>query len=112
MKYFFAQDDSCHWYMIPVEKRTRWNEVNKMDIDTDEGYEAWQEFNDYLTGGGIGDIEFSIDDKAEQQLEQMAKALERLKVNCDSVTLAVITKALADYNNYLKQGEDEKGQKG
>lgn len=59
-KYFFAQDDSCHWYMIPAEKRQRWNEVNKMDIDTDEGYEAFQEFEDYRTGGGISDIEFLI----------------------------------------------------
>lgn len=59
-KYFFAQDDSCHWYMIPAEKRQRWNEINEMDIETDEGYEAWQELEDYRTGGGISDIEFSI----------------------------------------------------
>lgn len=58
--YFFAQDDSCHWYMIPVEKRELWRSMSDIDIDSDEGYAAWQEagFDDYRTGGGIDDIEF------------------------------------------------------
>jgi hypothetical protein len=58
--YFFSQDDFCHWYMIPVEKRELWNELSQMDLDEGDNYQRWQDadFDDYRTGGGIGDIEF------------------------------------------------------
>jgi len=60
-KFFFSQDDSCHWYMIPVERREEWSKASDLNLDTDEGYDEWQNGNweDYRTGGGIGDIEFT-----------------------------------------------------
>jgi hypothetical protein len=58
--FFFSQDDSCHWYMIPTERREEWSKAGDLDLETDEGYEEWQKGNweDYRTGGGIGDIDF------------------------------------------------------
>lgn len=63
-KFFFTQDDSCHWYMIPVEKRDRWRQLNKRRPEI-EGWDEYDyddaindEFGDYRTGGGISDIEF------------------------------------------------------
>lgn len=58
--FFFSQDDSCHWYMIPTERREEWSKARDLDLETDEGYEEWQKGNweDYMTGGGIGDIDF------------------------------------------------------
>lgn len=58
--FFFAQDDSCHWYMIPTERREEWSKARDLDLETDEGYEEWQkgDWEDYMTGGGIGDIDF------------------------------------------------------
>ena len=61
-KYFFAQDDSCHWYMIPVEKRELWDELNSIDTETDHWYDRWCDsgFDSYRVDG-ISHIEFSID---------------------------------------------------
>lgn len=58
--FFFSQDESCHWYMIPTERREEWSKARDLDLETDEGYEEWQKGNweDYMTGGGIGDIDF------------------------------------------------------
>lgn len=62
--FFFTQDDSCHWYMIPVEKRERWNFLNMIaesqNEETSEGANELinDEFGEYRTGGGISDIEF------------------------------------------------------
>jgi hypothetical protein len=63
IKYFFAQDDSCHWYMIPVEKRELWNELNSIDTETDHWYDRWCDagFDSYRTDG-ISHIEFVIPD--------------------------------------------------
>jgi hypothetical protein len=60
-KFFFSQDDSCHWYMIPVERREEWEKARDLNLDRDEGYDEWQKGNweDYMTGGGIDDIEFT-----------------------------------------------------
>lgn len=61
-KFFFSKDDSCHWYMIPVELRNRWKQLN-----TDEDGKGWdtfdskafeKEFGQYRTNGGISHIEF------------------------------------------------------
>lgn len=59
--FFFDQDESCHWYMIPTSKRELWNKLNNMDTESDEWYQQWQDaaFDDYRTGGGISDIEFT-----------------------------------------------------
>lgn len=62
MKYFFSQDESSHWYMIPADRREEWGKAQQLNLDTDEGYNAWVEGNweDYRTGGGISHIEFII----------------------------------------------------
>jgi hypothetical protein len=58
--HFFDRDDSGHWYMIPVDKRELWDELNNQDSEEEGWYERWQEagFDDYSTGGGISNIEF------------------------------------------------------
>jgi len=62
-RYFFAQDDDCHWYMIPADRREEWQNAGHLNLDTDEGYEAWIKggWENYRTGGGISDIEFLIE---------------------------------------------------
>lgn len=59
-KYFFIQDESSHWYMIPVDLKKRWNELCERCNDEDE--DAFNILNDefaqYRTGGGISNIEF------------------------------------------------------
>lgn len=62
VKYFFDQDDDSHWYMIPIERREEWQNAGHLNLDTDKGYKEWQKghWEDYRTGGGISDIEFSV----------------------------------------------------
>ena len=59
-KYIFIQDNDCHWYMLPVELKDKFNELNNMDTESDEWYKKWQDadFDSYQTGGGISNIEF------------------------------------------------------
>lgn len=66
-KYFFAQDDSCHWYMIPAERRKEWEKACNLNLGTDKGYAQWCKggWEDYMTGGGIEDIEFFIEETAQ-----------------------------------------------
>jgi hypothetical protein len=61
-KYFFSQDYSSHWYMVPVELRETWNKYTINDLeDYDEIEEFERIFGQYSTGGDISHIEFSID---------------------------------------------------
>jgi hypothetical protein len=59
--FFFDQDQDSHWYMIPVIKRNRWNQVKDMDPDNETTWKAFEEFEEYRTGGGISHIEFMSD---------------------------------------------------
>jgi hypothetical protein len=62
-RYFFDQDESSHWYMIPEEKRVRWEALNeKADEMEAEGKETFvedcyadieNEFSEYRLDGGI-----------------------------------------------------------
>ncbi len=64
MTYFFSQDSDCHWYMIPSEKRQRWNDLNQEE--TEENNDAINdEFGEYRTGGDITGIEFIPTNKME-----------------------------------------------
>ena len=65
--YFFSQDQDSHWYMIPADKRKRWNEVNNLDSDSPDTWKAFEEFEQYRTGGGIGHIEFMSDPKYPEE---------------------------------------------
>lgn len=58
--FFFDQDESGHWYMIPTGRRELWNKLNNIDTETDGWYGQWTQagFDDFRTGGGISDIEF------------------------------------------------------
>lgn len=58
VRYCFVQDESSHWYLIPVSKRKRFVELN--ELDTDESADQLNiEFERYLTGGGYGHINFT-----------------------------------------------------
>ena len=37
-RFFFDQDMSCHWYLVPASKREAWNEWTELDEDDD----AWE----------------------------------------------------------------------
>lgn len=58
--FFFAQYDSCHWYMIPTEKRELWDELSQLDLYEGDNYDKWCDsyLEDYRLYGSIGDIEF------------------------------------------------------
>lgn len=64
--FFFDQNDDEQWYMIPSDKRDRWNEVNNMD-PSDKYNFLFEEFEQYRTGGGISHIEFMSDLKYLEQ---------------------------------------------
>lgn len=70
-KYYFTQDESSHWYMIPVELRNQWNDLYEKILTVGEYSDEWYFlidefdviFSKYRTGGGISDIEFYIEEK-------------------------------------------------
>ncbi len=35
MRYFLSQDNDCHWYVIPADKRDEWNAWCEIDPDDD-----------------------------------------------------------------------------
>lgn len=62
--YFFTQDDSSHWYMVPVDKRERWTRLTNR-LPEIEGWDEYDydnaidnEFGHFRTNGGIDHIEF------------------------------------------------------
>jgi hypothetical protein len=58
-RYFFDQDESSHWYMVPLELKEQWDVFTVNDLD-DEDVDRFNEiFGEYMTGGGITDISFS-----------------------------------------------------
>ncbi len=60
-RYFFDQDCSSHWYMIPSNLRKVWDEFTVNDID-DEDYDKQDAFESIFSGfrlgGGISEYEF------------------------------------------------------
>lgn len=57
--FFFSQDESSHWYMIPTSLKSRWKELNSRGEDDDEANDLIEsEFGQYRTGGGIENISF------------------------------------------------------
>lgn len=46
-KFFFDQDDSCHWYLVPERLRKQWYTcVDKAEYDEWESFNEW--FNQYM----------------------------------------------------------------
>lgn len=56
MRYFFDQDDSGHWYMLPEELRDTWNRLSQMSNGWE--YDGWQQIEDCRLNGGISQITF------------------------------------------------------
>lgn len=58
-RFFFDQDCSSHWYMVPVSLREEWNRLNTDDEDDYEKIEEFEDtFGQYSLGGGITHITF------------------------------------------------------
>ena len=38
--FFFARDNSCHWYMVPERTRSVWDAWSELDEDDEESWEA------------------------------------------------------------------------
>lgn len=39
-EYFFSQDNSTHWYVVPVSKRKEWDKWNNLDEDDEASWEV------------------------------------------------------------------------
>ena len=66
-RFFFDQDCSSHWYMIPVKLKDEWNRLNTSGIirngdDDEDDQDTLDEFEsvfgEYSLGGGITHITF------------------------------------------------------
>lgn len=40
MRYFFAQDQSCHWYIVPEDKKQEWSEWLQYDEEDERSWDA------------------------------------------------------------------------
>lgn len=38
VRFFFGQDNSCHWYLVPAEKRAEWDAWTALDEDDENGW--------------------------------------------------------------------------
>lgn len=56
-QYCLKQDDSCHWYLLPVEFEDEFESL--MEKEADDSTEIDEKFGKYKTGGGIGNIRFA-----------------------------------------------------
>ena len=56
MRFFLSQDGSCHWYLVPVDKRKEWEAWTAIDEDDER---AWTP-PDYAEaiGGSPSRVEF------------------------------------------------------
>lgn len=39
-KYFFGQDNSCHWYIVDADSRVKWEEWLDLDEDNPEAWDV------------------------------------------------------------------------
>lgn len=53
-QFCFVQDSSCHWFLLPVDLKDEFEDLNEK-----EDWESMEKFAKYRTGGGIGNIYFS-----------------------------------------------------
>lgn len=49
MRYFLSQDNSCHWYIVPVDKRAEWSAWRELDDDDERSWDV-PEFATELSG--------------------------------------------------------------
>ena len=58
-RFFFDQDSSSHWYMLPVDLKEQWNKLNTSDEDDQDTIDEFEKiFAEYRTGGDISNITF------------------------------------------------------
>lgn len=58
-RFFFDQDSSSHWYMVPVDLKEQWNKLNTSDEDDQDTIDEFEKiFAEYRTGGDISSITF------------------------------------------------------
>lgn len=50
-----VQDDSCHWYVIPVEMLQEFRKLGEGGEGTED--EFIEKFSDYMTGGDLNNIQ-------------------------------------------------------
>lgn len=63
-RFFFSQDCSCHWYMVPLSLKSEWDRLNTDDDDDYDTIEEFEKtFSKYRTGGGISNISFEDPEK-------------------------------------------------
>ena len=55
-KYFFDQDESSLWYMIPIELRETWDRLSQVENCWE--FDGWKQFEDLRLSGGISGIVF------------------------------------------------------
>ena len=59
-RFFFAQDQDSHWYLIPEAKRAVWEKMTVNDLDDDNEIAKFERtFGKYRTGGGINRYSFT-----------------------------------------------------
>lgn len=64
--YFAGQDDSSHWYVVPVSMREEWRKFRELDWLTDltpEQDAIADKMEEFRLSGGIGEIEFFLPSK-------------------------------------------------
>ncbi len=55
-RYVFRQDQSCHWYIVPVDKLDVWRAWSDLSEDDPGSWDA-PDFA-FMLGGGYHDISF------------------------------------------------------
>ncbi len=71
-KFFFKRDESFHWYMVPVEKRELWYELEELGYEDD--FEKFDdEFGRYRMRGSISNIEFEYYPEPKDQTDSIRK---------------------------------------
>jgi hypothetical protein len=56
-RYFFDQDESSHWYLIPEEWRDEWEKLNDEEVENAWELDEWQKYEDCRIDG-ITDYSF------------------------------------------------------
>lgn len=63
--HFYDKDSSGDWFMIPKNKEELWEHVKEMDEDDPKSWVAYEEFEQYRTGGDIKRIYFIPEEEKE-----------------------------------------------
>ena len=64
------RDESCHWYLIPIDKVAEHDDLAAKIDKAGEGSDEWYDligdyevkFSKYMLGGGVGDLKVVIEE--------------------------------------------------